>query len=170
MDVLALALLSLLPLFVIVAALSDLTTMKIPNWISGALIIGFFPAALAVGLPLGAVGIHALVAVAALFVGMALFAFRIIGGGDAKLMAAACLWLGMTGSGMFILFTGVIGGFFCLGLLAARAYVGPYLRNPPTWVAGLLSPRGDIPYGVAICAGALAAFPSSAMLVLFAAG
>ena len=65
MTALLLLLLAALPALTIVAALHDLTTMKIPNWISGALIIGFFPAALAVGLPLGAVGIHALVAVAA---------------------------------------------------------------------------------------------------------
>jgi prepilin peptidase CpaA len=169
MDVLTLALLSILPALVIVAGLMDLTTMRIPNWISGALIVAFFPVALIVGLPLGTVGLHALIAVAALLLGMALFALRIIGGGDAKLMAAACLWLGLVGSGMFLLWTGVVGGFFCLGILIARAYLAPYLRGAPPWVATLMSPRGDIPYGVAICAGALMAFPSSAMLAVAAA-
>ena len=53
MDIVSLVLLSILPGLVIAAALSDLTTMKIPNWLSGSLIVGFFPAALAVGLPLG---------------------------------------------------------------------------------------------------------------------
>ena len=34
----------------------------------------------------------------------------------------------------------------------------------------LLEPKGDIPYGVAICVGALMAFPSSLLLTTFAAG
>jgi len=33
-----------------------------------------------------------------------------------------------------------------------------------------MEPRGDLPYGVAICAGALAAFPASPLLLAFAAG
>ena len=40
----------------------------------------------------------------------------------------------------------------------------------PAWAARLLEPKGDIPYGIAICAGALMAFPSSALLAAFAAG
>ena len=50
MEVLQLILLAILPALAIVAALKDLTSMKIPNWISGLLILGFVPAALLVGL------------------------------------------------------------------------------------------------------------------------
>ena len=50
MEVLQLVLLAILPALVIVAGLKDLTSMKIPNWISGLLILGFFPAALLLGL------------------------------------------------------------------------------------------------------------------------
>jgi prepilin peptidase CpaA len=34
----------------------------------------------------------------------------------------------------------------------------------PAWLERLLAPAGDIPYGIAIAAGALAAFPHSALL------
>ena len=51
MDQLSLLLLAILPVLAVVAALYDLTTMKIPNWISIALVVGFFPTALALGLP-----------------------------------------------------------------------------------------------------------------------
>ena len=39
------AALGVLPILMIVAGLHDLTTMRIPNWISLALIVAFFPAA-----------------------------------------------------------------------------------------------------------------------------
>ena len=64
MEVLQLILLAILPALVIVAGLKDLTSMKIPNWISGLLILGFFPAALLLGLQPSAIGIHLAVAVA----------------------------------------------------------------------------------------------------------
>ncbi|RYG07620.1 MAG: pilus assembly protein CpaA, partial [Caulobacteraceae bacterium] len=120
MDILTLALLGVMPALVIVAGLKDLTSMKIPNWISGLLIIFFVPAALAVRLAPMDMAIHLGVAIAALIVGAGMFALRWIGGGDAKLLAAACLWLGLQGSGMYLLWTGVMGGLFCLVLIFAR--------------------------------------------------
>ncbi|CAN5138828.1 prepilin peptidase [soil metagenome] len=170
MDTATLLLLSLLPCLVIAAGLRDLTTMTIPNWMSAVLILGFFPAAFAVGLSPTTVAVHVGISAAALFVGMGLFAMRIIGGGDAKLMAAACLWLGLAGSGMFVLWTGVAGGVFCLALIFARTQVRPYVAGGPQWVHQLLEPKGDIPYGVAIAIGALMAFPSSALFATFASG
>lgn len=170
MDLLILALLGVMPALVIVGGLNDLTTMKIPNWISGLLILTFFPAAFAVGLPLIDVAVHLGVATLALFVGAGMFALRWIGGGDAKLMAAACLWLGVQGSGMFLLWTGVMGGAFCLALLFARFHARPYLAGAPGWIARLMEPRGDIPYGVAIAAGALMAWPESPLMLRFIGG
>ena len=170
MDTVTLLLLSILPCLVIMAGLRDLTTMIIPNWISGLLVLGFFPAAFMVGLAPATVALHVGVAFAALLVGMGLFAMRVIGGGDAKLMAAACLWLGLAGSGMFVLWTGIAGGAFCVVLIFARKQLHPYMLGAPGWVAHLMDPKGDIPYGVAIAAGALMAFPSSGLLTAFATG
>jgi prepilin peptidase CpaA len=159
-----------MPALVIVAGLKDLTSMKIPNWISGLLILAFFPAALVVGLPPMSILVHLGIAIAALVVGAGMFALRWIGGGDAKLIAASCLWLGLAGSGMFLLWTGVFGGLFCLALLFARFHSRPYLLGAPGWVVQLMEPRGDIPYGVAIAAGALMAYPASPLMALFIAG
>ncbi|RZJ41776.1 MAG: pilus assembly protein CpaA [Brevundimonas sp.] len=170
MDTVSLLPLGVMPALLIIAGMKDLTTMKIPNWISLALLVGFLPAALAVGLPLEMIAVHLAVAVAALFVGAGMFALRWIGGGDAKVIAAACLWLGLQGSGMFLLWTGMMGGVFCLILLFARFHSRPYLLGAPGWLVHLMEPKGDIPYGVAICAGALLAFPSSPLLAAFIAG
>ncbi|HEX8471265.1 MAG TPA: prepilin peptidase [Brevundimonas sp.] len=169
MEILTLILLSTLPCLVIAGGLRDLTTMKIPNWISVALILCFFPTAFLVGLPPMTVAIHFGVAVVALLVGMGLFAMRVIGGGDAKLMAAVCLWLGITGSGMFILWTALAGGLVCVVLILARRELRPYVMGAPAWIDTLLEPKGDLPYGVAVAIGALMAFPSSILLTTFSA-
>lgn len=167
MEIALILLLSVLPALVIAAGLNDLTTMTIPNWISLGLIIAFVPAAMAVGLPAMSIAIHFGVALLALFVGAGLFALRFLGGGDAKLMAAACLWLGVDGSMVFVLVTAVAGGLFSLGLIMARGSPGMEAVGGPAWVSRLLQPKGDIPYGVAIAAGALAAFPTSALVGAF---
>lgn len=170
MDTLTLLLLSILPGLVIAAGLRDLTTMTIPNRISALLVLGFFPTAFAVGLSPMTVLANVGVAAAALFLGAGMFALRWIGGGDAKLLAAACLWLGLSGSAMFLLWTGMAGGLFCLTLIVARSGFQYYSLGGPDWVVRLMQPRGDIPYGVAIAAGALAAFPSSTLFTVFAGG
>ena len=170
MEALQLPFLAVLPALAIVAGLKDLTSMKIPNWISGLLILGFFPAALLLGLTVPEIGIHLAVAVAALLIGMGLFALRLLGGGDVKLMAAACLWLGAAGSGVFVLATAAIGGLFCLALILARTWLRPYLADGGGWLTRLMEPKGDIPYGVAIAAGVLVAWPASPLMVAFLAG
>lgn len=170
MEVLQLVLLAILPALVIVAGLKDLTSMKIPNWISGLLILGFFPAALVLGLQPATIGVHLGIAVAALLVGMGLFALNFLGGGDVKLMAAACLWLGLSGSGVFVLATAVIGGLFSLALLVSRAWLQPYIGAGPGWLVQLMEPKGHIPYGVAIAGGALVAWPASPLMLAFLAG
>ena len=167
MSELSLVLLGVMPVLVVIGGLHDLTTMKIPNWISGLLILGFFPAAFATGLPLMDMVIALGVAFAALLAGMAMFALRWIGGGDAKLMAAASLWLGLSGITPFLAFTALIGGGFCLVLMAARAQLQVFALNAPGWVTRLMQPKGDIPYGVAIAIGALLAYPSSPLIQAF---
>lgn len=170
MEALQLILLAILPALVIVAGLKDLTSMKIPNWISGLLVLGFFPAALLLGLGATDIGIHVGVGLAALLIGMGLFALHLLGGGDVKLMAAACLWLGLSGSGVFILATAVIGGVFSLALLVSRVWLQPYVGAGPGWLVQLMEPKGHIPYGVAIAAGALVAWPASPLMAAFLAG
>lgn len=170
MHELSLILLLVLPVLTIVAALNDLTTMKIPNWISGLLILGFFPAALAMGMPLGEAGVSVVLAIAALFAGAAMFALNWIGGGDAKLIAAAMLWMGLSGALPFILYTALAGGGLCLFLMAARSHLPLLAQTGPGWMTRLMQPKGDIPYGVAIAIGALLAYPASPLMAIFTAG
>ena len=149
------------PALAIVAALRDAATMTIPNWISAALVLAFFPAALVVGLPAAAIGIAAALGFGALLAGMAMFALNWIGGGDAKLFAASALWLGLPGLAPFLAFTAMAGGLLAVSLLGARKAAPALPFRGPAWLDRLLRDGGDVPYGVAIAAGALAAFPES---------
>lgn len=169
MDMLILLTLAVMPALTIVAGLKDITSMTIPNWISVGLVIGFFPAAVAIGLPPLTILTHVGVGVAALIAAMGLFALRVFGGGDAKLMAATCLWMGLAGTLPFVLWTAVVGGVFGLVLILARQHAQPLVLGAPGWVGTLMKPKGDIPYGVAIAAGALIAYPASPLVVAFLA-
>jgi len=151
----------------IVAALRDVTTMTIPNWISLALVAAYVPAAVVLQLPLSQVGMAVIALVACLAGGIAMFALRWIGGGDAKLFAACALWVGWAGLTPFIVYTGLAGGVLTLTLLAGRRAAEVYAVRGPGWVDRLLSPGGDIPYGVAIAAGALAALPETPLMQAF---
>ncbi len=156
------------PALAIVAALRDATTMTIPNWISIALAVLFLPAALAAGLSPAMIGLAAAAGLGALLAGMAMFALRWIGGGDAKLFAACALWLGLAATPIFLIFTALAGGAVALGLLTARKFA--FAIHGPAWVERLLKPDGDVPYGLAICAGALLAFPESPLIKALTGG
>lgn len=160
-------LVSLLPILAILAALSDLTSYTIPNRISVALAVAFAVLAGTLGLPLPVVGVHLAAGLVALLAGMGLFALGWIGGGDAKLLSACCLWFGWPGSRDFLFDTALAGGAFSFGLILARGQlVRPFLPLQTGWVGRLITPGEPAPYGVAIALGALIAFPSSEWLRL----
>ncbi len=163
--------LAVFPALVIVAAVKDLVSFTIPNWISLALAALYLPAALVAGLSLEQVGLSATVGVALLAIGIGMYALGWIGGGDAKLLAAAGLWLGWPTALHFIMFTALAGGALALLLLSARntPLVVLTLRGPG-WVQRLAEKGGPAPYGVAICFGAVAAFPMSALVAAAGGG
>jgi len=161
-------LLLVFPGLVITAGLRDMVSYTIPNWISATLIVGFLAAALALGLAPGTIGLHFAVGVAALAAGMIMFALGWIGGGDAKLFAAAGLWLGWPAAGPFLAVTGVAGGGLALALLGLRSqWLRPYVLAGPAWFSRLARPGESVPYGVAIAIGALTAFPASTLMKAF---
>jgi len=167
-QVLQAVLVAVFPALVIVAALRDATTYTIPNWISLALIAGFAAAAPAMGLAPGAIGLHLGVGAIGLLAGMVMFALGWIGGGDAKLFAAAALWLGWPAGANYGVYTGMAGGALAVSLLTLRSgYLRPYVVTGPAWFSRLAEPGENVPYGVAIAVGALAAFPASPFMAAF---
>ena len=165
MHALQLLALMVFPALVITAALRDVVSYTIPNWISVALAAAFPIAALALGLPLPTLGLGLAIGLVALVAGMAMFALHWIGGGDAKLFAAAAMWLGWPAALSYVAITGLAGGALAVMLLGLRSpLLRPYVLNGPGWFARLAEPGENVPYGLAIAVGALAAFPASTLM------
>jgi len=164
------ALLIVFPALVIVAAMRDAVSFTIPNWISIALAAAFLPAALLLGAGPAQIGLALLIGLGALIAGMGMFAAGWIGGGDAKLFAAAGLWMGLGGLVPYLLVTALAGGALAVMLLALRSvWLRPLAARGPGWIGRLATPARTFPIGIAIAFGALAAFPESLPSTLFRA-
>jgi prepilin peptidase CpaA len=135
--------LSLFPALMAFAAASDLLTMTISNRVSLALVAGFLIVALASGMGLSDILLHAGAGAAVLTVAFACFAMGWVGGGDAKVAAAAALWFGFA------------------DLLQFRQWPLPYALAGQTWLLRLHAKESGIPYGIALALGALAIYPET---------
>jgi prepilin peptidase CpaA len=130
------------------AAVYDLRTQKIPNWLT-------FPAVL-LGLSLnvalsGAPGLRdsllgTIAGVALLFVP---FAMGGMGAGDVKMLAAVGAFTGPMFVFRTFLYGSIAGGAIAVAVIAGRSFLGHSLK------AGT---KQAFPYGVAILAGAVAAY------------
>ncbi len=148
----------LFPAALAYAAVMDLFTMTIPNRISLALIAGFVVAAPVAGLSAHAILMHVAAGALILAIGVGLFSFNLLGGGDAKLLAASALWTGFASLLPFLLYVAVAGGLLSILVLVYRS--APVGALPlPEWAARLHSRGSGIPYGLAICAGGFAVYP-----------
>lgn len=150
---------------VLTGAVRDLVSYTIPNWISGAILALLPVAILAADLSLATAGLHVAIGVGVLIAAMAMFAFRWIGGGDAKLFAAAAFWMGWPAVTDFMLWTALTGGVLAVVLMSMRRPpLRPLVLLGPPWLVKLSEPGGAAPYGVAIAVGALVALPRSPLL------
>lgn len=142
------------------AAYRDIAVRRIPNAVVGALVaIGLARHAMA------GVGAIVLAAVVASFVFVAVFMLwhrGVLGGGDAKLLAAVALLVPPAEVPHFLLATAVAGGILASTQLLLRARCVPVGPAPDQAVSRILRCeawricRGaPLPYGVAIAAGAL---------------
>ena len=158
--------LAIFPAAMIYAAVSDITTMTISNWISIVLIASFPILAFAAGMPWSEIGWHFVAGGVMLVAGFALFAFNVIGGGDAKLLAAAGLWFGWSDLSVLLVYTALCGAPICLGLLAYRNWPLPERLSKVKWLARLHDAREGAPYGLAICAAGLLFYADTPMMEL----
>ena len=94
----------------------------------------------------------------------ALFRLEIIGGGDAKLAAAAALWIGWGSMLDFSLRTAIYGGALGVAVLMIRKFPLPSFLTAMPWVLRLQDPKNGIPYGIAMAAAAILIFPETALL------
>jgi prepilin peptidase CpaA len=158
----------------VIAAVIDWRTFRIPNWLTaGGMVFGLMHAAF-VNVP-GQPGL--LSAVGGLGLGLALllplYALRVMGAGDVKLMAMAGAFLGVPDILFAVLSTFVAGGVAAVLFAAWRGSAGRLLANLRDMVqsfafaavagrgagsaaaAPARASIGKLPYGVSIAAGTL---------------
>ena len=106
----------MLPFLLIIAGASDFLSYRIPNWLTAATALAFFPMAFMTGMGGEVILWHIAAGFLLLAVGFALFAGGIFGGGDAKLMAAAGLWFGWAQLMPFLVYTALAGGLLAIAV------------------------------------------------------
>ena len=142
------------PLFMALAATSDLLTMKISNRLVLALVVGFFVLALTMNFSLQQFMMHMAAGAVVLVFAFIFFALGWVGGGDAKLAAATSLWLGFGVTVPYLLYAALLGGALTFILLGVRRYPLPYMLMKVEWIARLHDKKTGVPYGIALaCAG-----------------
>jgi len=156
------ALLMAFPGCLVLAGLSDFMTMTISNRLCAAIAILFPFAALQFGLPLSAFAGHMGVGLAVFVLGFALFSLNLIGGGDAKLLAASALWIGPEGILAFGVLVAFFGGALALALLSARSVLVPVTGFAAT--DRLLTKGTGVPYGIAIAGAGFVVYSNGPML------
>lgn len=122
----------------------DLVQRRIPNWLnllaflSGAALLLLQPGWSEIWPHLAHFGI-------AIIAGMVLFALRVWGGGDAKFYGAIAIWFPLGQAPLLALLIALAGAALVLGFAILALF-----RPRPGW-------SRNLPYGVAIAAGALLA-------------
>jgi prepilin peptidase CpaA len=128
---------------VLVAAVSDVRSRTIPNWLTfGGVAAGLAANFLVhgwAGVKTGAIGLGV-----ALLLFVPLFALRWLGGGDAKLMFAIGAFLGATGLITVFIIDAILGGIAALILMLAKGRVRRTFSNIGRMLKSLA--RGRAPY------------------------
>ncbi|MFC3711962.1 prepilin peptidase [Sphingoaurantiacus capsulatus] len=134
--------LATLALLLIVAAVGDVRRFTIPNWLCLAVALLSLPYWWASGAAFWPGFLWQAGFAVAVFAGLAaLFAIGVMGGGDVKLLAALALWFPPRAYLELMMLVAVAGGLLTLALL---------VRHRVARAEG----RPEIPYGLAIAAGA----------------
>jgi prepilin peptidase CpaA len=167
-TVLAILVLAILPLGVLLAAVSDLFTMTIPNRVSAVLLLSFFVIAPLIGLSWPAIGMSLVAGLAVFGVCFALFAMNVMGGGDAKLLTATAVWFGFNNALLaYLVAVGFAGGVVTLVFLILRANANSVMAMGIPLPASMTTAK-KIPYGVAIAIAGFLTFEKAPIYSLAA--
>ncbi|WOR14551.1 prepilin peptidase [Hyphomonas sp. FCG-A18] len=144
------------------AALKDIATLTIPNWLNAWLAFLFIPAAIVLMPGWEVIGWHVLAATIAFAACVLLFMLGVFGGGDAKMIPGIILWLGPNDLMSFFYAMTLSGAALAIIVYFSRRVVPA--ETAPFYAYETLQKGQGVPYGVAIIIGAFAAAPSSPFL------
>jgi prepilin peptidase CpaA len=153
------ATMTLLVLCVTLAAcVSDIMTMRIPNWHTAVVLAAFALAFAATPQFFGRWWEHVGALVLVFLPTFFLYHKGMFGGGDTKFGSALALWVGLKGIMIYLFYLTLAGGV--LGCAALFFRHKKPLKNPRagSWPARAQEGKSAVPYGVAISAGLWASF------------
>ena len=142
------------------AIVSDIRYMKIPNWVSGILAIGFllYCALLWPNIEILA---HLEVTLVVFLLSFLFYYFNWLGGGDVKFITALSLWVGPVHIFAFVMLMSVVGSLLALLILSLRWFLDVY-SGVGDLVPGMMrrwAKERVCPYGFAIGIAGLAMAP-----------
>lgn len=152
------AILAIFPICMVFATFYDIFTMTIPNRITLALVVSYAVLAPLAGLDLATIAWSVGLAFIILAIGFGLFAFGVMGGGDAKLLAASALWFGTAFTGEYLIYASILGGFLTIAILIGRNLILPEAFLKIGWIMRLYDKKEGVPYGAALGPAALIVF------------
>jgi prepilin peptidase CpaA len=143
----------------VMAAVTDFRSLRIPNWLTAGLALTFPLAALIAGPHVDWLS-HVEAGAVVFVVGAILFACGVMGGGDVKLLAATALWLGIGQLMPFLFMVALVGGVFAILCVALRhplvqTTILATLRRLPAFA----QKKMPIPYGIPIAIAGLLMAP-----------
>ncbi len=155
------AILAAFPLLMLGAGIGDVMTYKIPNWLTALIGLMFFPAAFYAGMPMAEMGWHLAGAAIVLVCCFILFCFGQFGGGDAKLLTVAGLWIGFSWLMAFLVTVAILGGILALLMQLWWAVKLQFEAAGIKAISDKVKSSIDLPYGIAIAGGAIFTFNNS---------
>lgn len=155
------------PFCLLLAALNDAQRFKIPNELSVILFVTFLLSALTLQLETNLIISGLITGFTVLAVGIAVWSLGFCGAGDVKLIAAIAFWFGWPGLIPAMLMISAMGGLFCVlnifvpRLLSRFPGLVSHSRLMSRIASAQVNTKSAHPYGLAITAGSLIAFPNS---------
>ena len=147
------------------AAISDMLSMTISNRVSVLLVATFAVVAPLTGMEWSTYALHFAAGFAVLLVTFGLFAIGGMGGGDAKLMAATALYMGLNIHLMsYLVISAYVGGILTLIILALRKSYLRAIVGDNIFLRNFADSKKGIPYGIALGIGGLMAYPESPLM------
>jgi len=147
------------------AAISDMLSMTIANRVSIVLVATFAVVAPMTGMGWSAYGLHFAAGAAVLAVTFVLFVIGGMGGGDAKLLAATSVWMGL-GIPLveYLVYASIMGGVLTILVLTYRSSILHAFFGRNMFLRHFADDQKGVPYGIALGIGGLLAFPDSPLV------
>jgi prepilin peptidase CpaA len=147
------------------AAVSDMLSMTIANRVSLLLVATFALVAPLTGMDWAQYGMHFAAFGLVLAVTFSLFALGGMGGGDAKLLSATALYMGMSMElAQYLVFSAFIGGLLTLALLIYRSSPLAVVTGQNVFLRNFADRSVGVPYGIALGMAGLAVYPQTPLM------